>query len=143
MNGLTHRWITAISSLALVGVSAIAIPMATNISHLIFPHFGLGLGIGNHFKNYSVLKFLNNFRYNRRRNYALFGQYSRLQKLYTLWQCLRYRTDSCMSGIFFRAAHQWTTHQSWSRILTFDKNCWSHESYVLSLLSNSEKCRHQ
>jgi hypothetical protein len=34
------------SSLAVVGLSAIVIPLATNISHLIIPHFGLGLGIG-------------------------------------------------------------------------------------------------
>ncbi|XP_054166693.1 uncharacterized protein LOC128964158 [Oppia nitens] len=40
------RWITAMISLALVGLSALTIPLASNMNHLIIPHFGLGLGIG-------------------------------------------------------------------------------------------------
>ncbi|XP_064484218.1 synaptic vesicular amine transporter-like [Ornithodoros turicata] len=40
------RWGTAMSSMLLVGASAILIPVATSVLHLVGPHFGLGLGIG-------------------------------------------------------------------------------------------------
>ncbi|OQV25559.1 Synaptic vesicular amine transporter [Hypsibius exemplaris] len=40
------RWKCAIVAMIVLGLSAICIPFATHIYHLILPHFGLGIGIG-------------------------------------------------------------------------------------------------
>ncbi|XP_023226940.1 synaptic vesicular amine transporter-like [Centruroides sculpturatus] len=40
------RWLTAMLSLFLVGACATTIPFAVHVTHLLLPHFGIGLGIG-------------------------------------------------------------------------------------------------
>ncbi|XP_067118303.1 synaptic vesicular amine transporter-like isoform X2 [Centruroides vittatus] len=40
------RWLTAMLSLFLVGACAMTIPFAVHVTHLLLPHFGIGLGIG-------------------------------------------------------------------------------------------------
>merc|ERR1712018_85104 len=40
------RWICTVSSLVLMAVSVACIPFATHISHLIVPHFGIGIALG-------------------------------------------------------------------------------------------------
>ncbi|XP_064630887.1 synaptic vesicular amine transporter-like [Lineus longissimus] len=40
------RWVCSITSLLLVGGSLICVPFATQMPHLILPHFGFGFGIG-------------------------------------------------------------------------------------------------
>ncbi|XP_064602842.1 synaptic vesicular amine transporter-like [Liolophura sinensis] len=40
------RWICAISCLIMIAFCLVCIPFALNLTHLILPHFGLGLGLG-------------------------------------------------------------------------------------------------
>ncbi|XP_014662220.1 PREDICTED: synaptic vesicular amine transporter-like isoform X2 [Priapulus caudatus] len=40
------RWICAMSAVLIIGCCLVMIPFATQIAHLLIPHFGVGLGIG-------------------------------------------------------------------------------------------------
>ncbi|CAG2174352.1 unnamed protein product [Oppiella nova] len=87
----TERWITAMSSLALVGLSAMAIPLASNMNHLIVPHFGLGLGIGT--IDAAIMPFLANIV-----DTKFFTLYGSVYAIAQTAVCLAYSLGPLISG---------------------------------------------
>ncbi|CAG2119436.1 unnamed protein product, partial [Medioppia subpectinata] len=90
-SNITERWFIAVSSLAVVGISCVAIPLASNMSHLILPHFGLGLGIGT--IDAAIMPFLANIV-----DTKYFTHYGSVYAIAQTSVCLAYSLGPLISG---------------------------------------------